>query len=117
MKRALLSAAIAAGLAVSAAAIAQDSPQQKPDAMKPAQSQQAAPSSIRGTITSVDNTAKSFVVKDDTSGKEVTVYWDSSTKVNGDVKVGNAVTLQTTDQSGRTMATSIDAKAAAKKPY
>jgi opacity protein-like surface antigen len=116
MKRVLLSAAIAAGLAVSAAAIAQDSPQ-KPDAMKPAQSQQAAPSSIRGTITSVDNTAKSFVVKDDTSGKDVTVYWDSSTKVNGDVKVGNAVTLQTTDQSGRTMATSIDAKAAAKKPY
>jgi opacity protein-like surface antigen len=116
MKRVLLSAAIAAGLAVSAAAIAQDSPQ-KPDAMKPVQSQQAAPSSIRGTITSVDNTAKSFVVKDDTSGKDVTVYWDSSTKVNGDVKVGNAVTLQTTDQSGRTMATSIDAKAAAKKPY
>jgi opacity protein-like surface antigen len=116
MKRVLLSAAIAAGLAVSAAAIAQDSPQ-KPDAMKPAQSQQAAPSSIRGTITSVDNTAKSFVVKDDASGKDVTVYWDSSTKVNGDVKVGNAVTLQTTDQSGRTMATSIDAKAAAKKPY
>ena len=116
MKRALLSAAIAAGLAVSAAAIAQDSPQ-KPDAMKPAQSQQAAPSSIHGTITSVDNTAKSFVVKDDTSGKEVTVYWDSSTKVNGDLKVGSAVTLQTTDQSGRTLATSIDAKAAAKKPY
>jgi hypothetical protein len=116
MKRVLLSAAIVAGLAVSAAAIAQDSPQ-KPDTMKPAQSQQAAPSSIRGTITSVDNTAKSFVVKDDTSGKDVTVFWDSSTKVNGDVKVGNAVTLQTTDQSGRTMATSIDAKAAAKKPY
>jgi Domain of unknown function (DUF5666) len=123
MKRVLLSAAIVAGLALSTAAIAQDSPQQKPSDsqqkpsdMKPMQSQQAAPSSIRGTITSVDNTAKSFVVKDDSTGKEVTVYWDSSTKVNGDLKVGSQVSLQTTDQSGRTMATSIDAKAA-KKPY
>ena len=116
MKRVLLSAAIAAGLALSTAAIAQDSSQQKPSDMKPMQSQQAAPSSIHGTITSVDNSGKSFVVKDDSTGKEVTVYWDSSTKVNGDLKVGSQVSLQTTDQSGRTMATSIDAKAA-KKPY
>jgi len=119
MKRVLLSAAIAAGLALSTAAIAQDSSQQKPNEMKPvqSQSQQAAPSTIRGTISSVDNSGKSFVVKDDSTGKEVTVYWDSSTKVNGDLKVGNQVSLQTTDQGGRMMATSIDAKASAKKPY
>ena len=29
-----------------------------------------------GPITSVDNTDKSFVVKDEASGKEVTVFWD-----------------------------------------
>jgi hypothetical protein len=44
------------------------------------------------------------------------VFWDSSTKVNGDLAVGSTVSLQTTDQGGRTVATSIEAKAA-KKPY
>ena len=111
MKRIILSAAIAASLAAAPMALlAQDGAQSKDNP-----SQQTA-MAIHGTVTSVDNNAKSFVVKDDVSGKEVTVFWDSSTKVSGELKVGSAVSLQTTDQSGRTVATSIDAKAA-KKPY
>jgi len=112
MKRIILSTAIAASLAAAPMALlAQDGPQSSRD--NP--SQQSA-ATMHGTVTSVDNTARSFVLKDDVSGKEVTVYWDSSTKVNGDLKAGSTVSLQTTDQGGRTMATSIDARAS-KKPY
>jgi hypothetical protein len=111
MKRIILSAAIAASLAAAPMALlAQDGPQSSRE--NPSQNAMA----MHGTVTSVDNNAKSFVMKDDVSGKEVTVYWDSSTKVNGDLKVGSTVSLQTTDQGGRTVATSIDAKAS-KKPY
>ena len=110
MKRIILSAAIAASLAAAPMALlAQDGSQSNPSSQKTAMT-------MHGTVTSVDNNAKSFVVKDDVSGKEVTVFWDSSTKVNGDLAVGSTVSLQTTDQGGRTVATSIDAKAA-KKPY
>jgi hypothetical protein len=112
MKRIILSAAIAASLAAAPMALlAQD--QDGPQSSKNTQQTAMA---MHGTVTSVDNNAKSFVLKDDVSGKEVTVYWDSSTKVNGDLKAGSMVSLQTTDQGGRTVATSIDAKAS-KKPY
>jgi hypothetical protein len=110
MKRIIRSAAIAASLAAAPMALlAQDGPQNSKE-------NPSSASAMHGTVTSVDNNAKSFVIKDDVSGKEVTVYWDSSTKVSGDLKVGSMVNLQTTDQGGRTVATSIDAKAS-KKPY
>ena len=116
MKRLILSAAIAAALAATTA-IAQEKPQdpsQQPEARQ--SSSQAPASTIHGTVASVDQSGKSFVVKDEASGKEVTVFWDSSTKVNGDLKPGSMVSLQTTDQGGKMMATSIDIKSA-KKPY
>jgi len=120
MKRLILSAAIATALAASASAVAQEKPQdpsQQPEARQSSsQSQQAQASTVRGTVSSVDQSGKSFVVKDEASGKEVTVFWDSSTKVNGDLKPGSMVSLQTTDQGGKMMATSIDIKSA-KKPY
>ncbi|HYX19703.1 MAG TPA: DUF5666 domain-containing protein, partial [Thermoanaerobaculia bacterium] len=64
---------------------------------------------------SVDNSGKSFTVKDD-SGKETTVFWDSSTKVSGDLKVGSMVTVQSSQSSGKTMASSVEVKSA-QKPY
>lgn len=119
MKRLILSAAIAAALAATTA-IAQEKPQQdpaqQPEARQSTSQSQAPASTIRGTVASVDQSGKSFVVKDEASGKEVTVFWDSSTKVNGDLKPGSMVSLQTTDQGGKMMATSIDIKSA-KKPY
>ena len=116
MKRIILSAAIAAALAATTA-VAQEKPQD-PSAPEARQStsQQAPAATVRGTVSSVDQSGKSFVIKDDATGKEVTVYWDSSTKLSGDLKPGSMVSVQTTDQGGKMMATSIDAKGA-KKPY
>ena len=119
MKRLILSAAIATALAAATSAVAQEKPQdpsQQPEARQSSSQSQAPASTIRGTVASVDQSGKSFVVKDEASGKEVTVFWDSSTKVNGDLKPGSMVSLQTTDQGGKMMATSIDIKSA-KKPY
>ena len=116
MKRLILSAAIAAALAATTA-IAQEKPTDpaQPEARQ-STSQQAQATTMKGTVASVDQSGKSFVIKDDATGKEVTVYWDSSTKVSGDLKPGSMVSIQTTDQGGKMMATSIDAKGA-KKPY
>ena len=116
MKRIILSAAIAAALAATTA-IAQEKPTDpaQPEARQ-STSQQAQAATIKGTVASVDQSGNSFVVKDDATGKEVTVFWDSSTKVSGDLKPGSMVSIQTTDQGGNMMATSIDAKGA-KKPY
>jgi hypothetical protein len=120
MKRLIMSAAIASAFAVAAAGVAQDKPQdpnQNPNSPSTRQgSQSQAATSIHGSVVSVDQSGKSFVIKDDSTGKETTVYWDSSTKMNGDLKAGSMVSIQTTDSSGKTMATSIDAKGA-KKPY
>ncbi len=119
MKRLILSAAIASAFAVAASGIAQDKPQdpnQNPNSPSTRQGSQSQATSIRGSVVSVDQSGKSFVIKDDSTGKETTVYWDSSTKMTGDLKAGSMVSIQTTDSGGKTMATSIDAKGA-KKPY
>lgn len=120
MKRLILSAAIAAAFAATTA-IAQDKPQDpnnpnSPSTRSGSQSQQSqSATTLRGTVSSVDQSGKSFVIKDD-AGKETTVYWDSSTKMQGDLKQGSMVTIQTTDQGGKMMATSINISGA-KKPY
>jgi hypothetical protein len=118
MKRLILSAAIAAAFAATTA-IAQEKPQDPsaPEARQStSQSQSQSAATLRGTVSSVDQSGKSFVIKDEASGKETTVYWDSSTKMSGDLKPGSMVTIQTTDAGGRVMATSISI-ASAKKPY
>jgi len=114
MKKLILSAAIATALAATAVAAPQDKPS---DSQKPApvQASQAA-RSMHGTIQSVDKPAKTFVMKDEATGQEVTVYWNGSTKLTGDLKVGSEVSLQATERSGRQVATSIEATSA-KKPY
>ena len=109
MKRVLLAAAIASGLALATAAVAQDKPSDSPKSSQ-------MPASMHGTVTSVDNSAKSFTLKDDSTGKETTVFWDSSTKLSGDLKVGSMVNVQSNDSSGRKMATSVEVTSA-KKPY
>ena len=116
MKRLILSAAIAAALAATTA-IAQEKPQDPSSAPEARQSssQQMQATTLKGTVSSVDQSGKSFVIKDE-SGKETTVYWDSSTKMQGDLKQGSMVTIQTTDQGGKVMATSINISSA-KKPY
>ena len=113
MKRVLLSIAFASAFVLAGVAMAQDGSSNKSN---DPQKSSPSPASIHGTITSVDNTAKSFTVKDDATGKETTVYWDSTTKLSGDLKTGAMVTVQSNASSGRTMATSVEVQSA-KKPY
>jgi Cu/Ag efflux protein CusF len=91
----------------------QDPSKSQPSTQDPSKSQPMK--SLRGTVSSVDNTAKSFVVKD-SSGKEVTVFWTDSTRMSGDLKEGASVNIQTSDQGGKTVATSVEVQAA-KKAY
>ncbi len=114
MKKILLSAAIASAVAAAAVATPQDKPRDPQDASAVSQSAQAPAKTMRGSVTSIDNAAKSFVMKDEASGREVTVYWTGSTKVNGDLKVGSMVSIETNEESGRTVANAIDVT---KKPY
>jgi Cu/Ag efflux protein CusF len=111
MKRSLV---LALALAFSLSAVATVSAQSTQDSSK-SQPSQSSMKSLRGTVSSVDNTAKSFVVKD-SSGKEVTVFWTDSTRMSGDLKEGSSVDIQTSDQGGKMVATSVDVQAA-KKPY
>ncbi len=74
-----------------------------------------ASKSMRGTISSVDNSAKSFVVKD-SNGTETTVFWNDATRLSGELAPGAAVVIQTSMQDGKTVATAIQVSGA-KKPY
>ena len=75
----------------------------------------------RGTIASVDQTAKTFVLRD-AAGKEMTVSWNDATKVKGgSLKEGEQVQIRTVDKNGGHVATSISIEPskpakAAKKP-
>lgn len=69
---------------------------------------------VSGTISRVDMTGKMLVVKQ-TSGDEVTVYWNDGTTVSGDLREGQPVRVETKEQDGKTWATTIQVQA--KKPY
>ena len=71
-------------LAASAIALPQDASksQDNPSA--------SSSKSLRGTVSSVDNSAKSFVVKD-ASGTETTVFWNDSTRLSGELAPGATV--------------------------
>ncbi len=73
---------------------------------------------IVGTVSHVDTTAKSMVVKDST-GSNVTVYWNDSTKLDPGVpQEGSSVsiTIDSKDQGANPMAKSISVQQP-KKPY
>ncbi len=57
-----------------------------------------------GTITKLDTAGKSMVVKT-ADGKEITVYWNDATKVQGTLKEGETVHLKTAEKDGKTWAT------------
>ena len=104
--RKVLVFALAAAFLVTGAVIASAQSQSAP-------SQSTSMKSLRGTISSVDNNAKSMVVKD-ADGKEVTVFWTDSTRLSGELTQGAAVNLQTTEQDGKTMATAIQVSSSKK---
>ena len=46
----------------------------------------------KGTVTKLDKDGKMMMMKDK-AGKEMTMYWDDSTKVTGDMKEGDMATV------------------------
>jgi hypothetical protein len=102
--RKVLVFALSAAFLVSSAVIA---------SAQSASSQSSSMKSIRGTITSVDNTARSMVVKD-ADGKEVTIFWTDATHLSGELTQGASVQLQTMEQDGKTVATSVQVSSSEK---
>jgi Cu/Ag efflux protein CusF len=112
MKKILALLMVVGFAAATALAAAQQMPREKAGEQKAP----APAKSLRGTIAQVDNNAKSLTLKDD-SGKETTVFWNDTTKIDGgELKEGVTVSLETTQQDGKTLATSIKVTGA-KKPY
>ena len=67
----------------------------------------------RGTVAAVDQTAKTFVLKD-AAGKDTTVSWNDATKVQGGaLKEGEQVQVRTMEKDGHQVATSISIAAPA----
>ncbi len=62
---------------------------------------------MSGTISKVDTTEKLMVVKDK-DGKEWSIYWNDSTKVEGgELKEGETVHCRATEKDGKMWATHI----------
>src|SRR5262252_3381201 len=65
------------------------------------------------TITKVDMAGKSMVVKT-ADGKDMTIYWNDATKLQGTPKEGETVHVKTSEKDGKTWATYVHV--GAKKP-
>ena len=65
--------------------------------------QQMEGKSIEGTISKVDMAGKSMVVKT-ADGKETTIYWDDTTKLQGTPKEGETVHVKAADKDGKSLA-------------
>ncbi len=66
--------------------------------------QHMAGKSIEGTISKVDMAGKSMVVKT-ADGKESTIFWNDSTKLQGTPTEGEMVHVKATDKDGKEWAT------------
>ncbi|MGE5414602.1 MAG: hypothetical protein ACM3NW_10525 [Syntrophomonadaceae bacterium] len=60
--------------------------------------------STEATITKVDMAGKSMVVKT-ADGKDMTIYWNDTTKVQGTPKEGETVHFKASDKDGKSWAT------------
>jgi hypothetical protein len=58
---------------------------------------------MEGTITKVDAAGKSMVVKT-ADGKDVTIYWNDTTKLQGTPKEGETVHFKASEKDGKTWA-------------
>lgn len=56
------------------------------------------------TITKLDMAGKSMAVKT-ADGKDLTIYWNDATKVEGALKEGETVHVKTSEKDGKTWAT------------
>lgn len=60
----------------------------------------------KGKITKLDKDGKSMTLKS-SKGREMTMSWDDSTKVEGDMKVGSTATVHYMTRDGKRMASDV----------
>ena len=111
MKRVLM-ISLAFLLCTGAALFAEDA-MKKDDAMKSGAMKPDKMMTARGTITKMDKDGKMMMMKD-AKGKEMSMYWDDSTKVMGDMKEGEMATVRYAMHDGKMMAHTVTMKGAMK---
>lgn len=75
----------------------------KSDSMKSGSMKHMKMMSAKGTVTKLDKDGKMMMVKD-SKGKEMTMYWDDSTKVTGDMMEGSKAHVHYMMRDGKMMA-------------
>ena len=98
----LLKLLLCTGLLTGAALLADDT-MKKDDTMKSDSMKSAKMMTAKGTITKMDKDGKMMMMKN-AKGKEMTMYWDDSTKVTGDMKEGSMATVHYMMSGGKMMA-------------
>ena len=111
MKRVLM--VFLAFLLCTGAALFADDAMKKDDAMKSGSMKSEKTMTAHGTITRMDKDGKMMTMKD-AHGKEMTMYWDDSTKVMGDMKEGEMATVHYAMHEGKMMAHTVNMKGAMK---
>jgi len=123
MKR-LLTPILAGVFALSAAALVAQQDNRRPNDPRDNNPQtydsMKAAGTYEGTVSQIDQSGSSFVLRD-RSGKEVTIHWNSATRVMGSstqgttsepamstLKVGDEVTVKTSTEGSNTVATSVE---------
>jgi len=101
MKRALILSL--AFLLCTGAALLADDTMKKDDTMKSDSMKSAKMMTAKGTITKMDKDGKMMTMKN-AKGKEMTMYWDDSTKVTGDMAEGSMATVHYMMHDGKMMA-------------
>jgi Cu/Ag efflux protein CusF len=124
--------ALFAAMAFAQQNTSQQSPQDNKQSKPPETSQgnttgeAATAQPMRGTVSQIDTSGRSFVLHDQ-SGRDVTVYWDQTTRLSGPevsqgrtnnmsgqtnsnmngLKVGDEVEVNATNQNGKSVAASV----------
>ncbi len=80
-----------------------DDSMKKDDSMKSDSMKSGKMMTAKGTIMKMDHDAKMMTMKS-SKGKEMTMYWDDSTKVMGDMKEGSMATVHYMMHDGKMMA-------------
>ena len=75
----------------------------KSDGMKSDSMKSAKMMTASGTVMKMDKDAKMMTMKS-SKGKEMTMYWDDSTKMTGDMKEGSMATVHYMMHDGKMMA-------------
>ena len=63
----------------------------------------------QATISKLDMAGKSMVVKT-ADGKDMTIYWNDATKVEGTLKEGETIWVKSSEKDGKVWATSVHVK-------